>query len=313
MLGVARRGSAGPTSTTGMPSSTARRTPARISPGRPVAAHRVDGDREQHRWAGGSGDVDGDAVLVPAAGRAHRVRHLGAAAARAHAARPARRASSAPARRLRVFDFDFFFLGTAIVVSGQEIGLVQASGDVASRTYAPATRRAGKLFSASCTRSAELVEHAPPLVGRRLSQPHGPSLRSAPQVGHSPAQSVRHSRSSAAVSRTSSRTSRRRDRSGPARWRTHRRAPRGRDRRRSAPRHRRAARLASGRRQRRQSRARARRCARRPRCRRSSTRARRSTPTSPRDRGVRRRRRRRAATCRRRAGAARARAAARRR
>ena len=87
-----------------------------------VAAHGVDGDG-QHRAMGTisgdvdgrrSADVDGDAVLVPTAGRAHRVRQLCVAAARAvlRAGAPRRHA---PARWLRVFIFDFFFLGTATV------------------------------------------------------------------------------------------------------------------------------------------------------------------------------------------------------
>ena len=62
-----------------------------------VAAHGVDRDR-QHRTRSGSTsgvDVDGDAVLVPPAGRAHGVRLLGVAAPRAHAAR------GAPASRRR--------------------------------------------------------------------------------------------------------------------------------------------------------------------------------------------------------------------
>ena len=123
----------GPTSTTGMPSSSAARCGAgddlarRRSP--PMASTAIG----KHQAVDRSADVDGDAVLVPAAGGAHRVR----AAWRRRTAGTALRAGAsschAPARWLRVFDFDFFFLGTAIVgiLSWNSSGRAAAPGDAA--------------------------------------------------------------------------------------------------------------------------------------------------------------------------------------
>ena len=94
--------------------STAWCAPARISPGAlspPIASTAIGSIGSAGIGRSGS-DVDDVAVLVPPARRAHRVRQLGLAAARAQAAR---RGVELPggSRWLRVFIFDFFFLGTA--------------------------------------------------------------------------------------------------------------------------------------------------------------------------------------------------------
>ena len=52
----------------------------------------------------------------------------------------------------------------------------------------------------------EHVEDGPALVTVAVSQPHRPSERSAPQIGHSPGQSSRHSGASGTPSSTFSRT-----------------------------------------------------------------------------------------------------------
>ncbi len=81
------------------PGCRARRRPARrpstISPGRPVAAHGVDGDG-QHATArddAASVDVDGLAALVPAAVAAHDVRHAWPRRTGGRCCGPGRRAS----------------------------------------------------------------------------------------------------------------------------------------------------------------------------------------------------------------------------
>src|SRR5215217_2651856 len=81
--------SSGPTRTTGMPAAAARLAPSTISRGErsPPMASTAIGNIEPARDRRSGVDVDGDAVLVPPAGRAHGVRLLGVAAARARAAR----------------------------------------------------------------------------------------------------------------------------------------------------------------------------------------------------------------------------------
>src|SRR6476661_10506654 len=71
-----------------MPRSAAWRTPATISLGAlsPPMASTAMGSIEGNVWVG-SADVDDGAVLVPAAGGAHRVRQLGRGTPRADAAR----------------------------------------------------------------------------------------------------------------------------------------------------------------------------------------------------------------------------------
>src|SRR5262245_10984682 len=81
--------SSGPTRTLGMPAAAANLAPSTISPGErsPPMASTAIGSTEPARDRRSGVDVDGDAVLVPAARRAHRVRLLGVAAPRARAAR----------------------------------------------------------------------------------------------------------------------------------------------------------------------------------------------------------------------------------
>ena len=77
--------SAGPTSTIGVPCAAAACAPAMIAPGAwspPIASTAMG---SMSRRFSGSADVDGDAVLVPTARRADRVRGLRVAAARAGA------------------------------------------------------------------------------------------------------------------------------------------------------------------------------------------------------------------------------------
>ena len=121
--------SAGPTSTTGMP---ARRRPGGAGDdlaGGVVAAHGVDRDRE-HRAATGaavsSTSTATRSLYQPQVG--HTVCGSLAVPQRGHMLRDGASSFHAPARRLRVFDFDFFFLGTAIVLSGSDERLLQASG-----------------------------------------------------------------------------------------------------------------------------------------------------------------------------------------
>src|SRR4029079_1124531 len=95
--------SAGPTTATGMPSSTAACAAARISSGArspPIASTAIGNINEGY----GSADVDSDAVLVPTARRAHRVRQLGGGTPRAHTARRGRQLPRAGtmATRLRL-------------------------------------------------------------------------------------------------------------------------------------------------------------------------------------------------------------------
>ena len=163
-----------------------------------VAAHGVDGDR-QHR--------DGRCALSrrrrrrgPCTSRrsgtpcaaAWRRRSAGRCCA------PGRSSFQAPARRLRVFDFDFFFLGTA--TAGLRCRRYRA---VARLSPDERRIRYGRGVS-----RVELVERRPARVdlGRRRIAAR-PGCRSMPHVGHSPAQSGRHSGVVGEVpSSTSSRT-----------------------------------------------------------------------------------------------------------
>src|SRR4051794_12282871 len=81
--------SGGPTRTTGIPDAAASLAPSTISPGErsPPMASTAIGSIGVAGLAASGVDVDGDAVLVPATGRAHSVRLLGISAARAGAAR----------------------------------------------------------------------------------------------------------------------------------------------------------------------------------------------------------------------------------
>ena len=111
-----------------------------------IAAHRVDGDRLHTRraWAAAAsgGDVDGDAALVPPAGRAHGVGLLGRTAPGAHAARRSRElpgaGAAAAALRLRL-------LLLRNGHRGLRLGMrpLQASGEVRRKRTRP-----------RCTRSA---------------------------------------------------------------------------------------------------------------------------------------------------------------
>ena len=204
--------------------SAAWRAPATISPGArsPPMASTAMGS-----IASGV-DVDRDSALVPPAGRAHRVRPLGRTATRADAAVGDRQLprTGATASGLR---FDFFFLGTAIVLSVSDYGCCKLaatptglSGRSAVRASAASGRSVRGRLRRHRRRSASgdsriaapsrlLVESSWSSTAQRSSrsvrsQPHGPSWRSAPQIGHRPGQSSRHSGASGAPRSTFSRT-----------------------------------------------------------------------------------------------------------
>ena len=81
-----------------------------------VAAHRVDSDGEQAAMRrNGSADVDDDAVSCTSRTMGHTTCGSLAAAQRGQTLRGGCASFHAPARRLRDFDLDFFFLGTATV------------------------------------------------------------------------------------------------------------------------------------------------------------------------------------------------------
>ena len=188
--------SGGPTSTTGMPSSTARRTPARIS-------RRAHGRRpwRRRRWAASSGDVrrrrrrrgscTSRTTGTPCAGSSP--------PQRGHTLRAGASSFQAPARRLRDFDFDFFFLGTAIVGLRDEIRAAPGYRPDIPGTPTPDGVRArvgpggldtGTPMAADGSgwvRSWSRADQRSSTTA--LSHWHGPAARSAPHTGHSPGQS----------------------------------------------------------------------------------------------------------------------------
>src|SRR2546430_14586048 len=119
------------------------------------------------------------------------------------------------ARRLRLFAFEVFFLGTAMI--GQAL-----SGDRAAKKGGSTggkdrlevgrpAKRTGKapqtvpVYDVSWPRRTSRAAHRPSRADGRHSQE--PALRSVPQVGHRPAQSGRHSGAWGRLSRTASRAS----------------------------------------------------------------------------------------------------------
>ena len=85
---------------------------SRPAPGRRPSRRRRSGRRSRHGFASARRRRPGGRGTSRSS--AHDVGQLGRAAPRAGAAGRARRATRQLARRLRLFDFDFFFLGTAI-------------------------------------------------------------------------------------------------------------------------------------------------------------------------------------------------------
>ena len=102
----------GPTRTMGMPAAAAACARGEDLAGGPVAAHRVDGDRQHVSSARQLTSTATRSLYQPHDG--HTVCGSLAAAQRGQMLRDGAPSFHAPARWLRVFDFDFFFLGTAI-------------------------------------------------------------------------------------------------------------------------------------------------------------------------------------------------------
>src|SRR5436190_18082188 len=100
------------------------------------------------------------------------------------------------ARRLRLFAFDVFFFGTAILVASS-FGL-----------------RVGSSARQSSVRSASSAAHLGSGAG---SQPQGPSFQSAPQLGQRPRQSSLHRGAAGSSNRTASRARRSRSSWSPRR------------------------------------------------------------------------------------------------
>ena len=173
--------------TTSMPSSSAaRRAPARISPGAlsPPMASTAMGSITQ----GGRSDVDGDAVLVPAAGGADDVGQLGGAAP-GQSERAGSESRHAPARWLRAFDFDRFFLGTAIVgkpLVGTARAGPAAPGDAAPPVTGPGAeqcyRPLGRTSDLTRGPPARRISARPPgWSAARRGRPSGDPRRSGAQ------------------------------------------------------------------------------------------------------------------------------------
>ena len=199
---------AGPTSATGIPASAASRAPAMISSGArspPIASSAIGSTSDQLSMSR-SGDLDRDAVAVPAAAGAHRVRQLGVAAAGADAAgRGAElpRTGAAAAR-----------LGLRLLLLGNSHRANSVTTEDGARTNPGCARLSGRATMPHPEHRSGLERtsqrrRAPPSGGRpaRSLQPHSPAFRLAPQTPHSPAQSGRHSGASGSSSSTASRTS----------------------------------------------------------------------------------------------------------
>jgi hypothetical protein len=82
--------------------------------GGPITAHRINGDRQHRECVDHPTSTATRSLYQPQAG--HTVCGSLAAAQRGHTLRGGADSFHAPARWLRVFIFDFFFLGTATAV-----------------------------------------------------------------------------------------------------------------------------------------------------------------------------------------------------
>ena len=87
---------------------------------RSVATHRIDRDRQHHSLAAQPTSTATRSLYQPQLG--HTVCGSLAAAQRGQMLRDGAASFHAPARWLRVFIFDFFFLGTATGISLDEMG-----------------------------------------------------------------------------------------------------------------------------------------------------------------------------------------------
>ena len=191
--------------------------PATISPGAwspPIASTATGSiDACGHRRRA-SVDVDGLAAVVPAAVAAHDVGQLGRrrSAGRCCAAGP--RGVQAEARRLRLFAFEVFFLGTAMVLvplvvrDGCSCGRASVAGRPGSGRSEPGSplgpvepgwRRVGQSSNERSSRAAQRGS-------RRGRRPRSAAPRRERLGGRARAV-VRHSGASGSASSTASRTS----------------------------------------------------------------------------------------------------------
>jgi hypothetical protein len=108
----------------------------------------------------------------------------------------------APERRLRDFDFDFFFLGTATVISGLRDGHGYKQPNEVTGNAPNAAKPHPRIYSWS--RKASSADQRSSLA--TPPQAHGSTFKSAPQVPHNPAQSSRHNDASGNSRCTVSRT-----------------------------------------------------------------------------------------------------------
>ena len=128
------------------------------------------------RWAGigwltrlgGSVDVDGLAAVVPAAGAAHDVRAAWSLPQRGQRLRAGASSLQAEARRLRLFDFEVFFFGTAIAeryeASGECVG--HSARSSSSSAAQPRIARARPRRRPPQARRSRLVGGSPSLDRR---------------------------------------------------------------------------------------------------------------------------------------------------
>ena len=187
--------SGGPTSTTGMPSAAAWRAPATISPGAwspPMASTATGSMASVGTAAQALTSMATRSLYQPQVG--HTVCGSLALPQRGQTLRAGRRASRRRRGGCAVFDFDFFFLGTAIVVSAGRTGCCRLAG---RRTAIVAT-------------SAAMPAGRPPSLGVSV----GRGARRAPPSGRRVA--ARRSRTALVAVGAARRAQARRSRAGTA-------------------------------------------------------------------------------------------------